>query len=219
MFAPKRSNLALGLGVNQIELLQHVIYSKHVNWLKVWNFHLSQIIFSRIQQQNIPQVLILRSRSTCGQVYSLRGGDQKWEKNHRLPNPESLPRSRRLQAQMLLKNMKFEGIEIAQFQIPSSFQISSSISIRISYSLKASAEERATSSNYRFTQQIKNIDDSLTISGYIRSPRAIEADRRYTGKYINGINLTWQHSSIKNVKLKKTTLISNFVLFASVFNT
>ena len=63
--------------------------------------------------------------------------------------------------------------------------------------------ERATSSNYRFTQQIKNIDDSLKISGYIRSPRAIEADRRYTGKYINGINLTWQHSSIKNVKLKK----------------
>jgi hypothetical protein len=57
MFAPKRSNLALGLGVNQIELLQHVIYSKHVNWLKVWNFHLSQNIFSRIQQQNIPQVL------------------------------------------------------------------------------------------------------------------------------------------------------------------
>ena len=44
MFAPKRSNLALGLGVNQIELLQRVIYSKHVNWLKVWNFHLSQII-------------------------------------------------------------------------------------------------------------------------------------------------------------------------------
>ena len=31
--------------------------------------------------------------------------------------------------QRLLKNMKFEGIEIAQFQIPSSFQISSSISI------------------------------------------------------------------------------------------
>ena len=60
---------------------------------------------------------------------SLRGGDQKWEKNHRLPNPESLPRSRRLQAQRLLKNMKLEGIEIAQFQIPSSFQISSSISI------------------------------------------------------------------------------------------
>ena len=48
MFAPKRSNLALGL--------------KHVNWLKVWNFHLSQIIFSRIQQQNIPQVLIVRGR-------------------------------------------------------------------------------------------------------------------------------------------------------------
>ena len=62
---------------------------------------------------------------------------------------------------------------------------------------------KCTSSNYRFTQQIKNIDDSLTISGYIRSPRAIEADRRYTGKYINGINLTWQHSSIKNGKLKK----------------
>ena len=122
MFAPKRSNLALGLGVNQIELLQHVIYSKHVNWLKVWNFHLSQIVFSRIQQQNIPQVLILRRSS-------LRGGDPKWEKNHRLPNPESLPRSRRLQPQRLLKNMKFEGIEIAQFQIPSSFQISSSISI------------------------------------------------------------------------------------------
>jgi hypothetical protein len=74
--------------------------------------------------------------------------------------------------------MKFEGIEIAQFQIPSSFQISSSISITSNFisSLKASAEERATSSNYRFTQQIKNIDDSLTISGYIRSPRAIEAD-------------------------------------------
>ena len=87
----------------------------------------------------------------------------------------------------------FKEYEIAQFQIPSTFQISS----------KASAEERATSSNYRFTQQIKNIDDSLTISGYTRSPRAIEADRRYIGKYINGINLTWQHSSIKNVKLKK----------------
>ena len=131
------------------------------------------IVFSRIQQQNIPQVLILSS---------LRGGDQKWEKNHRLPNPESLPRSRRLQAQRLLKNMKFEGIEIAQFQIPSSFQISSSISIPSNFIFfKASAEERATSSNYRFTQQIKNIDDSLTISGYIRSPRAIEADRRYTG--------------------------------------
>ena len=60
---------------------------------------------------------------------SLRGGDQTREKNHRLPNPESLPRSPRLQAQRLLKNMKFEGIEIAQFQIPSRFQISSSISI------------------------------------------------------------------------------------------
>ena len=60
---------------------------------------------------------------------SLRGGYQKWEKNHRLPNPESLPRNPRLQTQRLLKNMKFEGIEIAQFQIPSSFQISSSISI------------------------------------------------------------------------------------------
>jgi hypothetical protein len=35
----------------------------------------------------------------------------------------------RLQAQRLLKNMKFEGIVIAHFQIPSSFQISSSISI------------------------------------------------------------------------------------------
>jgi hypothetical protein len=36
------------------------------------------------------------------------------------PNPESLPR--RLQAQRLLKNIvKFEGIERAQFQIPSSF--------------------------------------------------------------------------------------------------
>jgi hypothetical protein len=100
--------------------------------------------------------------------------------------------------------MKFEGIEIAQFQIPSSFQISSSISIPSNFIFfKSSAEERATSSNYRLTQQIKNIDDSLTISGYIRSPRAIEADRRYTGKDINGINLTWQHSSIKNVKLKK----------------
>ena len=66
-----------------------------------------------------------------------------------------------------------------------SFQISvlQFQSLRISYSSKASAEERATSSNYRFTQQIKNIDDSLTISGYIRSPRAIEADNRYTGKY------------------------------------
>jgi hypothetical protein len=52
-----------------------------------------------------------------------------------------------------LKNMKFEGIEIAQIQIPSS-----AISIpSISYSLKASAEERVRSSNYRFTQQIKNI--------------------------------------------------------------
>ena len=127
MFAPKTQKIELGAWfwcepVNQIELLQHVIYSKHVNWLKVWNFHLSQIVFSRIQQQNIPQVLILRRSS-------LRGGDQKWEKNHRLPNPESLPRSRRLQPQRLLKNMKFEGIEIAQFQIPSSFQISSSISI------------------------------------------------------------------------------------------
>ena len=119
MFAPKRSNLALGLCVNQIELLQHVIYSKHVNWLKVWNFHLSQIIFS---SRTFHKFSLLRRSS-------LRGGDQKWEKNHRLPNPESLPRSRRLQAQRLLKNMKFEGIEIAQFQIPSSFQISSSISI------------------------------------------------------------------------------------------
>ena len=58
MFAPKGLNLALGLCVNQIELLQHVIYSKHANWLKIWNFHMSQIIFSRIQQQNIPQVKI-----------------------------------------------------------------------------------------------------------------------------------------------------------------
>jgi hypothetical protein len=49
------------------------------------------------------------------------------EKSSPPPNPESLPR--RLQAQRLLKSMKFEGIEIAQFQIPSSFQISSSISI------------------------------------------------------------------------------------------
>jgi hypothetical protein len=106
--------------------------------------------------------------------------------------------------------MKFEGIEIAQFQIPSSFQISSSICL-------------CGGESHKFKLQIyaanKSIDDSLTISGYIRSPRAIEADRRYTGKYINGINLTWQHSSIKNVKLKKKTLISNFVLFASVFNT
>jgi hypothetical protein len=43
------------------------------------------------------------------------------------PKPGSLPR--RLQAQRLLKSMKFEGIEIARFQMPSCFQISSSISI------------------------------------------------------------------------------------------
>ena len=123
MFAPKRSNLALGLGVNQIELLQHVIYSKHVNWLKVWNFHLSQIIFSRIQQQNIPQVLS-SGAVACGEAIK-NGRKIIASQTH----AESLPRSRRLQAQRLLKNMKFEGIEIAQFQIPSSFQISSSISI------------------------------------------------------------------------------------------
>jgi hypothetical protein len=59
MFAPKRSNLALnGAWCQQIELPQHVIYSKHVNWLKLWNFHLSQIIFRRIQQQDIPKVQI-----------------------------------------------------------------------------------------------------------------------------------------------------------------
>ena len=109
-------------GVNQIELLQHVIYSKHVNWLKVWNFHLSQINSAEFSSRTFHKLSLLRRSS-------LRGGDQKWEKNHRLPNPESLPRSSRLQAQRLLKNMKFEGIEIAQFQIPSSFQISSSISI------------------------------------------------------------------------------------------
>jgi hypothetical protein len=63
MFAPKRSNLARWC--EKIELLQHVIYSKHGNWLKLWNFHLAQIIFSRIQQQDIPQVQItdLRSKS------------------------------------------------------------------------------------------------------------------------------------------------------------
>jgi expansin (peptidoglycan-binding protein) len=63
MFAPKRSNLARWC--EKIELLQHVIYSKHGNWLKLCNFHLSQIIFSRIQQQDIPQVQItdLRSKS------------------------------------------------------------------------------------------------------------------------------------------------------------
>jgi hypothetical protein len=44
------------------------------------------------------------------------------------------------------------------------------------YIQQNSAAEHSTSSNYRFTQQIKNIDDSLTISGYIRSPRAIETD-------------------------------------------
>ena len=119
MFAPKRSNLALGLGVNQIELLQHVIYSKHVNWLKVWNFHLSQIVFSRIQQQNIPQVLILRRSS-------LRPG-RRSKMGEKSSPPK--PREPATQPQRLLKNMKFEGIEIAQFQIPSSFQISSSISI------------------------------------------------------------------------------------------
>ena len=47
MLAPKRSNFgACCQCVIQIELLQHVIYSKHVNWLKVWNFHSTQIIFS-----------------------------------------------------------------------------------------------------------------------------------------------------------------------------
>ena len=50
--------IELGAWCQQIELLQHVIYSKHVNWLKLWNFHLSQIIFSRIQQKDIPQVQI-----------------------------------------------------------------------------------------------------------------------------------------------------------------
>jgi hypothetical protein len=58
----------VGLGVNQIELLQHVIYSKHVNWLKVWNFHLSQIIFGRMQQQNIPQVPLSSGAVACGEA-------------------------------------------------------------------------------------------------------------------------------------------------------
>jgi hypothetical protein len=49
------------------------------------------------------------------------------EKSSPPPNPES--QSRRLQAQRLLKSTKFDGIEIAQFQIPSSFQISSTMSI------------------------------------------------------------------------------------------
>jgi hypothetical protein len=50
-------------------MLQHVIYSKHVNWLKVWNFHLSQIIFSRIQQQNIPHTSSLSSGAVaCGEA-------------------------------------------------------------------------------------------------------------------------------------------------------
>ena len=53
MLAPKRSNFgACCQCVIQIELLQHVIYSKHVNWLKVWNDA------NYIQQQNIPQVQI-----------------------------------------------------------------------------------------------------------------------------------------------------------------
>jgi hypothetical protein len=45
---PPQKKIELGAWCQQIELLQHVIYSKHVNWLKVWNFHLSQII----SQQN-----------------------------------------------------------------------------------------------------------------------------------------------------------------------
>ena len=67
MFAPKRSNLARWC--EKIDLLQHVIYSKHGNWLKLWNFHLSKLysaeLFSRIQHQDIPQVQItdLRSKS------------------------------------------------------------------------------------------------------------------------------------------------------------
>jgi hypothetical protein len=50
------------------------------------------------------------------------------EKSSR-PKPREPATQPRLQAQRLLKNMKFEGIVIAQCQIPSSFQISSSISI------------------------------------------------------------------------------------------
>ena len=65
IFAPKDRTWRFSAWCQQIELLQHVIYSKHVNWLKLWNFHLSQILFSRIQQQDIPQVQItdLRSKS------------------------------------------------------------------------------------------------------------------------------------------------------------
>jgi hypothetical protein len=68
--------------------------------------------------------------------------------------------------------MKFEGIEIAQFQIPSS-----AISIPSNFIFFKSLCE---GESHKFKLQIyaanKNIDDSLTISGYIRSPRAIEAD-------------------------------------------
>jgi hypothetical protein len=122
--------MALGLGVNQIELLQHVIYSKHVNWLKVWNFHFSQIIFSRIQQHSAAEHST--SSLSSGAVVCVAGslGLGEAMKNGRkiIASPKPmLPR--RLQAQRLLKNMKFEGIVIAQCQIPSSFQISSSISI------------------------------------------------------------------------------------------
>jgi hypothetical protein len=111
--------------------------------LKVWNIHLSQIIFGRIQQQNIQQVPLSSGAVACGEA---------------MKNGRKIIASTQATGQRLLKSMKFEGIEIAQFQIPSSFQIQYLLqfqSLRISYSLKAPAEERATSSNYRFTQQIK----------------------------------------------------------------
>jgi hypothetical protein len=79
--------------------------------LKVWNFHLSQIIFS--------------SRTfVCGEA--IKNGRKIIASQTQRACHAAAGYS---QAQRLLKNMKFEGIEIAQFQIPSSFQISSSISI------------------------------------------------------------------------------------------